>query len=181
MNLNRIFDFQRKLMYQLAPVEQSLGYTPPQIPLDFATRDGQDWFRRMSWFLVEEIVEANTAQPDQYAEELADCLHFAVELCILAGVTPSDVKTLFQINLFDDVPSTYCTQDVINSLGMAVNLLKGKHWKKQFSPPNLPLFQTLLANMLFRLINIMISRGIDPEAEYFKKHKENEIRIATGY
>ncbi len=179
--LNKVFDFQRSLMEKLAPVEQSLGYTPPQIPLDFTQRAHQDWFRLMSWYLVEEISEAVHATPEELPEELADCLHFAVELCILADVTPDDLQPIFQMDLFDDIPAQFQLIDVVSILGMAVNKLKGKHWKKQFAPPDMHQFQTLLANMLFRLVTVMWSHNVDPYAEYFKKHELNEVRIQTGY
>ena len=110
--LNKVFDFQRSLMEKLAPVEQSLGYTPPRIPLDFTQRAHQDWFRLMSWYLVEEISEAVHATPEELPEELADCLHFAVELCILADVTPEDLQPIFQMDLFDDIPAQFQLIDV---------------------------------------------------------------------
>ena len=179
--LNKVFDFQRSLMEKLAPVEQSLGYTPPQIPLDFTQRAHQDWFRLMSWYLVEEISEAVHATPEELPEELADCLHFAVELCILADVTPDDIQLILQMDLFDDIPAQFQLIDVVSILGMAVNKLKGKHWKKQFAPPDMHQFQTLLANMLFRLVTIMWSHNVDPYAEYFKKHELNEVRIQNNY
>ena len=179
--LDKVFDFQRSLMEKLAPVEQSLGYTPPSIPLDFTRRDHQDWFRLMSWYLVEEISETISAPAAELPEELADCLHFAVELCILAGVTPDDIQPIFQMDLFDDIPEQFELIDVISVLGMAVNKLKGKHWKKQFTPPDMHQFQTLLANVLFRLVKVMWSHNVDPYAEYFKKHQKNETRIESGY
>ncbi len=141
----------------------------------------QGWFSLMSWYLVEEISEAVHPTPEELPEELADCLHFAVELCILADVTPDDLQPIFQMDLFDDIPAQFQLIDVVSILGMAVNKLKGKHWKKQFAPPDMHQFQTLLANMLFRLVTVMWSHNVDPYAEYFKKHELNEVRIQTGY
>lgn len=178
--LQKVFDFQRQLMEKLAPVERELGYTPPQIPLDFTQRAHQDWFRLMSWYLTEEITEARVAAPEDEAEELADCLHFAVELCILAGVTPSEVESFSVPDLFDYAPS-YSLMDVLISLGQANNLLKAKHWKRNPEPVKEHAFKLHLARMAYTLIRHMHLVEIDPYEEYFKKHKENEDRIQRKY
>lgn len=176
-----IFDFQRSLMEKLAPVEQSLGYTPPPVPLDFTNRQHQDWFRLMSWYLVEELVEALTAPAEERPEELADCLHFATELCILAGVSAEELAFHRSIDEYDEAPWQYSLEDVLISLGMGVNLLKAKHWKKNPQPTNLTLFRSHLSGMLYRLVKHIEAQRLDPHEIYFAKHKKNEERIQNNY
>lgn len=179
--MHKIFAYQQSLMDKLAPVEISLGYTPPQVPLDFTQRQHQDWFRLMSWYLTEELVEALTATPEEKAEELADCLHFATELCILAGATPDDVEFHSRVDEYADAPWQYTLEDVLIALGMANNLLKAKHWKKNPQPTNLESFKTYLSGMLYRLVKHIEAQKLSPEDIYFAKHKKNEERIQTNY
>jgi len=183
--IEKLFEFQRGLMEKLAPVETELGYTPPPVPLDFAQRAHQDWFRLMSWYLTEEIVEALTATDDNRPEELADCLHFAIELCILAGVTGADMKDRIhlaeQLNFFEEHPWTYTLADVQVDLGLAANLLKAKHWKRNPQPTDPNRVKEHLSNMLYKLIQVMKGQGICYHQEYMKKHAENENRIKTHY
>lgn len=179
--MKEIFEKQRDLMEQLAPVEISLGYSPPAIPLDFSQRKDQDWFRLMSWYLVEEIVEAQMANPEDQPEELADCLHFATELCILAGVSPQEVQLYGQMDIFNEVPWQFTLSDVIVSLGTTNNMLKAKHWKKNPQPTDLKQFRAKVGYMLYQLVKCIEATGNHPDTIYFAKHKKNEERIQNNY
>lgn len=181
MNLTPIFKHQLSLMEKLKPVEISLGYTPPSIPLDFTIRAHQDWFRSYSWYLVEELVEAQTAPPALLAEEMADALHFAVELCIMADISPYRVESLIYLQSLDPCPELSTLNMIIVHLGLANNLLKAKPWKKEPKPTHIPTFQNHLMNSLISLLACFTQLGIDPHEEYFKKHKINEKRIRDGY
>ena len=178
-------DFQASLMEKLAPVELELGYTPPQIPLDFSQRAHQDWFRLMSWYLTEEIVETLTAKPEEVSGELADCLHFAIELCILAGITGEKARGQLwaadQMNLFADFLEAHTLQDVLVDLGKAVNLMKAKHWKRNPQPTDAETVQLHLHNMLYKLIRVIRGHDLEPETIYMAKHKTNEDRIQARY
>lgn len=179
--LHNLFVYQRSLMDKLAPVERALGYTPPPVPLDFNLRAHQDWFRLMSWYLVEEIVETQIAPKEMHSEELADCLHFAIELCILAGVSPEQVEAKAQLDMFEDAPRSYTLFDVTTALGAAVNLLKAKHLKRNPQSTNLELFRSRLAYTLYVLLRHILSHGYKADEIYMAKHKENENRIQTHY
>lgn len=183
--LEKLFDFQASLMEKLAPVELELGYSPPPVPLDFSLRQSQDWFRLMSWYLTEEIVETLTAKPEETPGELADCLHFAIELCILAGITgqkaQAQLKAADQMDLFADFLKTYTLQDVLVDLGKAVNLMKAKHWKRNPQPTDVETVQLHLYNMLYKLILVIRTHSLEPETIYMAKHKMNEDRIQARY
>ena len=181
MNLTKIFEFQRSLMDSLKPVEIELGYTPPPVPLDLSIREHQHHFRMMSWYLVEEIVETKISHPEETAEEMADALHFAVELCILAGIDPSWIEALIRARSYEPYPEPQTLDHVILHLGMANNLLKAKHWKKVPKPTDQDQFRFHLKDMMVSLLRCFAQCGIDPSEEYFKKHKINEQRIQTGY
>ena len=179
--MKELFDFQASLMEKLAPVERELGYTPPPIPLDFNQRAHQDWFRLMSWYFTEELVEVITAKPEDRGEELADALHFSIELCILAGVDHERVQSHSQQDLFEDCPISVSLMSPLITLGRAVNLLKAKHWKRNPQPLDLPDFQSLVSLHLYQLLNYIRTQGFDPKVIYMAKHQKNEERIKTQY
>lgn len=181
INLTRIFEHQRSLMETLKPVEISLGYPVPPVPLDLNDRAHQQHFRLMAWFLVEELVEAKIGSSDDFPEEMADALHFAVELCILADIKPSTVESRLAAAMFEFYPTVHTFMDVITYLGRAVNLLKAKPWKKNPQLPGIITVQYHLGFALVTLLQMFYQAGIDPETEYFKKHKINEVRVQEGY
>lgn len=181
MDLQKLFDYQAGLMEKLAPVEGELGYTPPPIPLDFTQRGHQDWFRMMSWYFTEEVVETLSAKVEDRPEELADCLHFSIELCILAGVTPERVRQHAQLDLYEPTATEFSLVQSLITLGQAVNLLKAKHWKRNPQPVDLPQFQSLVSLSTYQLLRCILSEQLNPEVIYMAKHQENENRIKSCY
>lgn len=179
--LLELFKYQRSLMEKLAPVEIELGYTPPPVPLDFTTRQGQDWFRLMSWYLQEEIVEASTATPENFPDELADCFHFAVELCILAEIDHSRIETILNLEDLEPYSEPFTMESVSQSLGLACNLLKMKHWKRNPQPTDMKTFQYHLMLMVYRLVMVARDHDLDFHEIYMKKHSVNENRIKDKY
>jgi hypothetical protein len=179
--LHKVFEYQESLMKKLHPVEVSLGYSPPLYPIDLGSRKAQDWFRLMSWYFTEELLEAMLAEKKDEAEELADALHFAVELCILAGIDADEVKAHAQLDMFDEVPWTYQLQDVLVPLGAANNLLKAKHWKLNPQETDPEKFKRHLREMLHRLLSYIRHHGYCFHTDYFAKHKINEQRIRDKY
>ncbi len=115
------------------------------------------------------------------AEELADALHFGVELCILAGITADEIKAHSQLDMFDEAPWTYQLQDVLVPLGAANNLLKAKHWKRNPQETDPEAFKRHLKEMLHRLLSYIKHHGYCFHTDYFAKHQKNEERIQTGY
>lgn len=181
MKMHNLFGYQRSLMEKLKPVEIELGYRPPKIPLDLTQRRDQDWFRLMSWYLVEEIAEVLNALEKDIPEELADALHFAIELGILAGCTPDDVELHRAMDNQSDLPLPYGLTDVIAILGGAVNLLKAKHWKRKPQDTDPQAFRNQVALTIHALVRVIEVHGLDPETIYIAKHKENEDRIKRHY
>lgn len=179
-SLANIFAKQRQLMTALEPVEISLGYNPCPVPLDFTQRSQQDWFRLMSWYLTEELVEMTIAPVKDKPEELADCLHFMVELCLLAGVEYRQVTFALDMGLYDPEPELG-PFSVIVQVGKANNLLKAKHWKKEPKPADMDRFRYSLIQALITLLRMFQVQGLNPEEEYMKKHTINEGRIQSGY
>lgn len=180
MNLNRIFEHQAVLIARLNPVEVANGYTPTTFPVEINTRQGQDALRAMAWWLTEEIAEAQSARFHEYAEELSDVFHFAVELALMAGVSPDDVLHMSNLDMFDDAPPLVQLSDVQLTLGKAINKLKMKPWKQNPKHTDVHEFKYQIALMTYQVIQIIKQHQLNPETLYFHKNEINHTRISSG-
>ena len=171
-----VFEHQRDLMERIAPKELENGYLAPTPPLDLRLREHQQHFRLMAWFLTEGIVESITADEESFSEEMSDVLHFMVELCILADVSPEAVlATYTQAPLRPDV------LDVLIQVGKAANRMKAKPWKSNPQPTDEEAVQRCLRTALAYLWKYNQIEGYDPSQIYFNKNEINKKRIETGY
>lgn len=171
-----VFEHQRDLMERIAPKELENGYLAPTPPLDLRLREHQQHFRLMAWFLTEEIVESITADEESFSEEMSDVLHFMVELCILADVSPEAVlATYTQAPLRPDV------LDVLIQVGGAANLLKAKPWKSNPQPVDEDAFKRYVRTGLAYLLHVMRIHELDFHRIYFNKNEINKKRIQSGY
>lgn len=181
--MQSIFEHQHQLMHKYHPIEESLGYAPPDphyLPITINSRDGQDRLRQFAWWVTEECVEAMLASPQERAEELSDVLHFLTELCLLAGVQApllADIKAVRSM----EIASFYTLSDVILHVGRATNLLKMKPWKQSPKQTDPEQYRNHVRQALITLINVMLNYEVDPHEAYFNKHKVNQTRIQEGY
>ncbi len=104
--LGTIFEGQRKLMDKYRVIERN-NYSFPVEQSDEGDLDGrlvQARMHEMYGFLTRELGEAmqelrskpwkqawKTTDRDKFYEEMADALHFYVEMCITAGMTADDL------------------------------------------------------------------------------------------
>jgi dimeric dUTPase (all-alpha-NTP-PPase superfamily) len=181
MDITNIFAKQRELMTNLEPIEKELGYSIKPVPLDFNLREHQDWFRLYSWYAVEELVEAMDACREDQGEELADALHFVVELALLADISPLNIMLASKNAEIEAFPPPASIVQVIYNIGLANNYLKAKHWKKNPAPPDLRKLSKHITAALMALLKLFEVRGLNAETEYFKKHEVNNQRIANNY
>ena len=108
--LTIIFDRQAELMEKYGPIELANGTHVPSDRMhgDLDSRVIQTRIKDMSQRMVEELMEAmNTLKnkpwkqdykptnADHFYEEIADCLHFFVELCIISGMTAEDLFSFY--------------------------------------------------------------------------------------
>lgn len=117
--LRKIFDRQGELLekYKEIEVKNLPHVVPDKIPVEINSYLGQDQIRQRFFWAIIEISEAldclkNKAwkqtmvevDVEHYREEIADALHFFIEGCILAGITASDLFSLYmrksEVNLF---------------------------------------------------------------------------------
>lgn len=106
--LEAMFKMQRELIETYLPIEEKAGFLHiKKVPVNIDDPAGQDRMKETAWRIVEELGEAmnclknkpwkQTPMPtDQlhFYEELADFLHFSLELFIEAGI---DAEQLFKL------------------------------------------------------------------------------------
>ena len=108
--LKDIFARQMELLIKYREIEvKNLPHVVPEkVPVWIDSYIGQDQIRQRFFWAIVEIAEAldclkNKAwkqtmietDVEHFREEVADALHFFVEGCILAGITASDLFSLY--------------------------------------------------------------------------------------
>lgn len=182
--LAEVFEKQLGVMHKYAEIEKM-----PDWPLNVNTREGQKWFKDFLWRTTEEIAESYEAflNGDQThtIEELADALHFFVELLILAGF---DAKWASD-QLWNDageVPEKAATA-YLNAhywLGMVGNTLKNKPWKQTEMLTDEKKFEQMLSNSFVALITVFYAHGADDNvihSFYTRKNQVNQFRQRSNY
>ena len=95
--LQSIFQKQQGLIDRYHGIEVINGLVLcHESPVDLSDRFGQAKLRDYAWRMTEELTEASWSLDKKlgwtdFCEELVDALHFLVELCIHAGITPDDL------------------------------------------------------------------------------------------
>lgn len=173
-------------------------------PVDLDDYVAQVLLKETAWRVAEELTESTQALRDhpeiqQHArEELADALHFLVELAILVGLTPHDVAGPFQRTSDHDLLKALMDKAMgherispeadaygaIQEIGNAMNCLKNKPWKKSQMLTDVPRFKDFLIAAFSRLGRYAWTLGMDADdvlAFYFKKSVVNKFRQRSGY
>jgi hypothetical protein len=159
--------------------------------------------KEFAWRVAEELTESTQALRDhgeivQHAkEELADALHFLVELAILVGVVPADLVIPGRKPPFDHLHALMDESltlertspegdayGVVQDIGNAMNCLKNKPWKKSQVLTDVPKFKGYVVRSFLRLARYAWTIGMDADdvlAFYFKKSLVNKFRQRSGY
>lgn len=185
-----VFDRQESLMQKYQHLEQL-----PAPPLSLHVAGHQRILKDFAWRVTEELAEAHEAyrryppgsdgwlQP--VSEELADALHFLVELLIFAGVTAS--QCLKQVSWFppDDNQSLEFVQwRATDHLGLAMHELRNKAWKQETVSTDEASCRRHLVLTFAAHMDIWASLGFDSEdlsRAFISKHEKNKARIDEGY
>ena len=108
--LDEMFKRQKQLMDMLILADKL-----PEAPIDISSKHGQRQIKELTWAMVEEMAEASyilknrahrfTDHTDvdfgHFKEELGDALAYFIEICIFAGISPTE--------LFDE----YCVKNAV--------------------------------------------------------------------
>jgi len=215
--LEAMFQRQRELMEKYHHIEEANGLLlAGDVPVDIHDRFGQARIKDFAWRTAEELGEALEAFEDQdgfnethFREEIADALHFLIELSILAGVGPDDLDQALppNVSVRDDklfrlyyvVHSQVKDEDglytfyekahlrvarFIKSLGVTCNTLKNKPWKQTHMLTDTNKFYRNLEQAWIDFIRLCSDAEISPKelvAMYFGKSEVNKFRQRSDY
>lgn len=212
--LKLIFERQKELMEKYHDIEKANGLLQtPDVPVDLHDRRGQARIKDFAWRITEELAEAVWASEElaeegpewdrvHVQEEVADALHFLVELAILAGVGP--VRIIREFPQFiepgrDSLNSlynkarhtTHCSHTpeesftkFIAQLGMVCHLLKNKPWKQSQMLTDIQMLEKRLSWAFVKFMAFCISINLDPDKLfdlYYRKSEVNKFRQRSNY
>jgi hypothetical protein len=166
----------------------------------------QHWVKDMLWRATEEIAEAMEVFPDltgdyikrwdedaslrHFFEELADALHFLIEVSLVVGVDQLGLATTWdrvtcQIERYpgeEEIRDKVL--DVIVGFGLVGNTLKNKPWKSSHMPTDELKFKRRLDEAWIKFFELWARLGMqshDVYALYFKKNAVNQFRQDSNY
>lgn len=123
------------------------------------------------------------------SEELADALHFYLEMLIIIGKTPEWLIKTFEEYVqrgrrvyVDDIILNYW--EVSYQLGMLGNCLKLKPWKQDEVLTDLDKVDHQLKEVFFALLDVFAANGNDHNDIYdlyTRKNQVNQFRQKSGY
>lgn len=201
--LEAIFGRQRELMETYKTIEQL-----PDAPLSLHTMHGQRIIKDFAWRTVEELAESYEAwekhadrktQELHALEELADSMHFFVELLIFAGITPAQclevcpqfpfVDLLMQKHLYENFDEvryirTNAYWQVTYKCGVAMNFLRNKSWKMSQVPTDEERFRQACLTAFLTLVECWGTIGYGMEhlfQFYMRKSEVNKFRQRSKY
>jgi len=204
--LEMMFERQRELADKYHPIELSngIGYAVLQgRPFDIHHRFSQQLVKDMAQRATEEVCEATTAVAiDDWGsthakEEVADAIHFMIELLILVGIDASRVvsDTGTQRTTGDGLASVMYGMiigydhrerafDCVEKISEAMMLLKQKPWKTTHVQTDAPLFNVKIVQAFHSLLFFAMSMGLDDKQVfdlYFRKSEVNKFRQRSAY
>lgn len=203
--LGLIFARQRDLMEKYKTIE---GLPDPPLSLHHA--HGQKILKDFAWRVTEELAESWEAYKKSEAasnsdlgfdeeikshlehmfEELADALHFMVELLIFAGIGSTSALEYDPAEPRESVTRhgqgemLDCYWQVVYELGIAMNFLRNKPWKQSQVPTDEARFRAQLLKAFHTLKNLFADVGLTWEeafAFYFRKSEVNKFRQRSQY
>jgi len=193
-----IFEKQMALAVKYKDIE-NMGDLLDTTDNNVDTAKGQKWIKDFSWRVTEEIAEAFEAKnimdselfkrdeadftlveetQQHFKEELADALHFLVELTIIAGY---DYKIPAENKTYNTNPTPWKT---IYNLGLMCNTLKNKPWKQTQMLTDRKEFEKYLKlvwSEFISLCNMYIGTLNSIYTYYFKKQEVNKFRQRSKY
>lgn len=212
--LGAIFNRQDELARKYHPIEDANGLLQTHdYPINLHDSKGQARLKDFAWRTTEELMEAVDALANEgpsihVYEELADSLHFLVEMMLIAGITRKDVH-YFIFAALGDTGSDVDTWELIwlhrtalqypqgfastklgkviqflRLLGMTCHTLKNKPWKQTQMLTDEKEFKNRMLNTFFAFVDICISFKLSSQDMfdlYFKKSEVNRFRQRSKY
>lgn len=212
--LEMMFNRQKELFEKYGPIEKSKGVGFHAIVHNgfFAIDDAQSQYilKDYAWRVTEELMEMLSCDEDDplirerhAAEELADALHFFIELFIVARLEVDDVvqsnvsglptqdrlEFMFRTVVPDSDWSGKMLVErnvlrTVRYLGLSMNCLKNKPWKQTQIPTDYVRVLGYLREAFHSLITVADAIGLDSNGLYdfyFRKANVNAFRQRSNY
>lgn len=212
--LESIFSRQNDLAIKYHPIEDANGLLQTHdYPVNLHDSRGQARLKDFAWRTTEELMEAVDALATEGSslhvhEELADSLHFLVEMMLIAGLTNKDVDNSILATLGDTPPDTDTWELIwmhrtvvqypqgfastklgkviqfLRLLGMTCHTLKNKPWKQTQMLTDEKEFKNRMLDTFFAFVDICISFKLSSQDMfdlYFKKSEVNKFRQRSKY
>lgn len=198
--LAEIFDHKRVSSAEFRAVQRKHGLIlcPEDMRADPATREGaQELHKGIHWINLE-YSEAICARREDRPEELADVLHFLVELALLLGydhtVVPESLvededRLAFLLRASEADPLVFPDFETNARFGILANLvladlIKNKPWKQTLRPPPAEKAQLEAVQGMFYWYGATVRTAGISAAEIFQafvgKDAVNHNRVVTG-
>ena len=169
----------------------------PNLPMNINTKDGQIFMKKMIYRTIEELGESYQSifDPENNAvivngidlhksEELADALHFFLEMLVVVGIGPEILEEAYKSYEYVEKPiiETYwfCTY----RLAMIGQNLHNKPWKSSMVSTDIKIVRQCIIDAFYALLDVFRVNGNSDEdiySYYTRKHKTNEFRIRSKY
>lgn len=193
-----IFKKQMSLAKKYMKIED-MGNLFETLDTNVDTAKGQRWIKDFAWRVTEELAEAFEALEtevdpedkdydkiiidcvEHYKEELADALHFLVELTIIAGHNYEILINLKEKKY--ELKHTTAWPTIYN-LGLMCNTLKNKPWKQTQMLTDRVMFEKYLITtwqVFIMLLTFSMGTKEDIYDYYFKKNEVNQFRQRSKY
>jgi len=201
--LELIFKRQEELKEKYHHIEEKQGVGYGLLKgqkFDINTTLSQELIKNFAWRVVEEITEAFdcnlVTEKHHLYEELADALHFLVELALITGITPDDIcegSSKLPEAVSQDKLVRLCTvrhpdridpYPPIHQLGLAMNCLKQKPWKQTHILTDTKKFKSHIIKAFHEFFKVFVKCGTNANAIfmfYFKKSEVNKFRQESNY
>ena len=214
--LDLMFNRQHELAIKYLPIEGANGLLQtPDSPVNIDDRKGQARLKDYAWRVQEELYEATDAlvqhpdNPEHFLEEMIDSIHFFIELNILCGIGPKEIKEYYEVPagntdtlsylegvskglvISENIDMKYIPDALLiytyigQPIGNAMNRLKNKPWKQTHMVTDKQAFIDCLMPAWIGYFKVLSEKhGLEAKdifTLYFKKSEVNKFRIKSQY
>lgn len=208
--VRHLFDKQRELMEKYHLIEAANGARIPEKPYNLDDAVCQQRIKDFAWRATEELAESfeyeinfdnwrvrwdDDAVMRHWFEELADALHFLIEMTIYTGHSILRVnkawnmaRVSMQQFIDDGAPSQLEMRsrggEFVFVLGLVGNCLKNKPWKQSQMPTDKDRFAQCMDGTWLRFWEMWRRNGCtleDVYRLYMAKHQVNRFRQDSKY
>lgn len=168
----------------------------PDYPMSIDSRNGQIWGKDFLYRILEEIQESQQSilEPEtsviidgkdiHRSEELADALHFYLELLIIWGIKPIFLENAYKEYKYEEKSLLEAYNYGAYRIGMVGDCLKNKSWKQDMIRTDINKLRNRLKLLFFAILDLFRVNGNTDEDIwdlYTKKNKVNLFRQGSNY